>query len=298
MLQGVTSFHDDATPIWALPQSSSVMPMARSMARAGARSMPSVTSRDRCLMSTGVGWCRCLAHDRERLRRTHRRSVARTRGADHRARIAPCSDPTTATSPRRSERHRSTRGHPRVRPRRVARPVVLGAVERRAPGPPASPPRRSRCPATTGPATAPASGLGCRATSRTCGPWSSRSTARSSSSATRWAATSPSGCSMERPPDGLAGVVLIASVPRRGVAGVTGRLLRRAPGPHRASARSPPISTGSSSPSIWCGPASSPRDDRARWSSSAARRLQNESILRVPARCWSASPALDRTAHR
>ena len=54
MLQGVTSFHDDATPICALSQSSSVMPMARSMARAGARSMPSVTSRERCLMSTGV----------------------------------------------------------------------------------------------------------------------------------------------------------------------------------------------------------------------------------------------------
>ncbi len=54
MLHGVTSFHDDATPIWDLPQSSSVMPMARSIARAGARSMPSVTSRDRGLMSTGV----------------------------------------------------------------------------------------------------------------------------------------------------------------------------------------------------------------------------------------------------
>ena len=38
MLQGVTSFHDEHTPTCALPQSSSVMPMARSMARAGARS--------------------------------------------------------------------------------------------------------------------------------------------------------------------------------------------------------------------------------------------------------------------
>ena len=44
MLQGVTSFHDDATPTWALPQSASVMPTARSIARAGARAEPSVTS--------------------------------------------------------------------------------------------------------------------------------------------------------------------------------------------------------------------------------------------------------------
>ena len=45
MLQGVTSFHELATPTWGLSQSSSVMPTARSMARAGARSNPSVTSR-------------------------------------------------------------------------------------------------------------------------------------------------------------------------------------------------------------------------------------------------------------
>ena len=44
MLQGVTSFHDDATPTWAFDQSASVMPMARNMARAGARMGPSVTS--------------------------------------------------------------------------------------------------------------------------------------------------------------------------------------------------------------------------------------------------------------
>ena len=37
MLQGVTSFHDDATPTCGLSQSSSVMPIARSIARAGAR---------------------------------------------------------------------------------------------------------------------------------------------------------------------------------------------------------------------------------------------------------------------
>ena len=54
MLQGVTSFHDDATATCGLPQSSSVMPIARSIARAGARLGPSVTSRLRGLMSTGV----------------------------------------------------------------------------------------------------------------------------------------------------------------------------------------------------------------------------------------------------
>ena len=43
-LHGVTSFHDEATATWGLSQSSSVMPTARSMARAGARSKPSVTS--------------------------------------------------------------------------------------------------------------------------------------------------------------------------------------------------------------------------------------------------------------
>ena len=36
MLHGVTSFHDEATPTCGLPQSSSVMPTARSIARAGA----------------------------------------------------------------------------------------------------------------------------------------------------------------------------------------------------------------------------------------------------------------------
>src|SRR3954463_7122220 len=42
-LQGVISFHDDATPICGLRQSSSPMPTARSMPRAAARSRPSVT---------------------------------------------------------------------------------------------------------------------------------------------------------------------------------------------------------------------------------------------------------------
>jgi hypothetical protein len=38
MLHGVTSFHDEATPICGLVKSASVIPTARSMARAGARS--------------------------------------------------------------------------------------------------------------------------------------------------------------------------------------------------------------------------------------------------------------------
>ncbi len=43
-LQGVTSFHEEATPTCGLSQSSSVMPTARNMARAGALAGPSVTS--------------------------------------------------------------------------------------------------------------------------------------------------------------------------------------------------------------------------------------------------------------
>ena len=39
-LHGVTSFHEEATPIWGLFQSSSVMPTARSIARAGAARSP------------------------------------------------------------------------------------------------------------------------------------------------------------------------------------------------------------------------------------------------------------------
>ncbi len=50
-LQGVTSFHDEATPTCGLSQSASVIPTARSMARAGARSNPSVTSREIGFMS-------------------------------------------------------------------------------------------------------------------------------------------------------------------------------------------------------------------------------------------------------
>jgi hypothetical protein len=54
MLHGVTSFHALAMAICGFTQSASVMPTARSMARAGALVMPSVTSRLRGLMSTGV----------------------------------------------------------------------------------------------------------------------------------------------------------------------------------------------------------------------------------------------------
>src|SRR3954453_9569776 len=54
MLQGVTSFHAEAIAICGLTQSSSVIPTARSIARAGALVIPSVTSRLRGLTSTGV----------------------------------------------------------------------------------------------------------------------------------------------------------------------------------------------------------------------------------------------------
>src|SRR5215218_8118400 len=47
MLQGVTSFQDEATPTWGRWKSSSVKPTARSMARAPARSRPAVTSVER-----------------------------------------------------------------------------------------------------------------------------------------------------------------------------------------------------------------------------------------------------------
>ena len=50
-LQGVISFQLEATPIWGLAKSSSCMPTARSIPRAAAFSSPSVTSRERGLMS-------------------------------------------------------------------------------------------------------------------------------------------------------------------------------------------------------------------------------------------------------
>ena len=45
------SFQLDATPIWGLVKSASRMPTARSIPRAAARSIPSVTSRLRGLRS-------------------------------------------------------------------------------------------------------------------------------------------------------------------------------------------------------------------------------------------------------
>ena len=53
MLQGVTSFQDDTTPTCGLSQSSSVMPIARNIARAGARFGKSVTSWERGFRSRG-----------------------------------------------------------------------------------------------------------------------------------------------------------------------------------------------------------------------------------------------------
>ena len=54
MLHGVTSFHDEAIATCGFTQSSSVRPTARNMERAGAFCGPSVTSRLRGLISTGV----------------------------------------------------------------------------------------------------------------------------------------------------------------------------------------------------------------------------------------------------
>ena len=53
MLHGVISFHELAMPTCGFTQSSSVSPIARSIARAAAFGLPSVTSRERGLMSTG-----------------------------------------------------------------------------------------------------------------------------------------------------------------------------------------------------------------------------------------------------
>ena len=51
-LHGVISFQLDATPICGFTQSSSLIPTARSMPRDPVASRPSVTTRDRGLMST------------------------------------------------------------------------------------------------------------------------------------------------------------------------------------------------------------------------------------------------------
>jgi hypothetical protein len=49
-LQGVISFHDEAIPICGFAKSSSFIPTARNIPRAGARSIPSVTKPERGFM--------------------------------------------------------------------------------------------------------------------------------------------------------------------------------------------------------------------------------------------------------
>ena len=53
-LQGVTSFQLEAIPICGFSQSSSPIPTARSIPRAAARSIPSVTSNDRGFIGFGI----------------------------------------------------------------------------------------------------------------------------------------------------------------------------------------------------------------------------------------------------
>jgi len=55
-LQGVISFQELAMPIWGLSQSASPMPTARSIPREVSASIPSVTVRERGLMSISVLW--------------------------------------------------------------------------------------------------------------------------------------------------------------------------------------------------------------------------------------------------
>ena len=59
-LQGVISFHDEATPICGLTMSSSPMPTARSIARAGALASPSVTSKLRGFIGLREGFAESL----------------------------------------------------------------------------------------------------------------------------------------------------------------------------------------------------------------------------------------------
>ena len=61
MLHGVTSFQLRGHTIWGLSQSSSVIPMARNMARAGARVVPSVTSWLRILTPVRSPWSMFMA---------------------------------------------------------------------------------------------------------------------------------------------------------------------------------------------------------------------------------------------
>src|SRR5256885_8006355 len=74
MLHGVTSFQLDATPICGLSQSAAVIPTARRLARAPARSMPSVTSRLRGFRSSlmRAAYCR---RSRRSPAFSHRRTI-------------------------------------------------------------------------------------------------------------------------------------------------------------------------------------------------------------------------------
>ena len=130
MLHGVTSFHDDATPTCALPQSASVMPTARNIARAGARSMPSVTSWLRGFISgISAGYrvasspeveehacspdTRIRRNNDSRTRRPHRRGSVGARG--HRAGLRGRARDRTG---RRVVTHRGTRARGCERARR------------------------------------------------------------------------------------------------------------------------------------------------------------------------------------
>ena len=55
-LQGVISFQDEAIPICGLTQSSSPIPTARNMPRAGARSKPSVTRPERGFIGLDIDY--------------------------------------------------------------------------------------------------------------------------------------------------------------------------------------------------------------------------------------------------
>ena len=227
----MTSFQDEATPIWALPQSSSVMPMARSMARAGARSMPSVTSRDRDLTSTGVAvvsGVSLTAGEGTPMRPALRSGPARS------AIVAPetCQDrrvvdPDTRTGlggPAVADRPTATFVFVHgawhgpwcwERWSAAARAAGFATASLTLPGHdhPGDPRRiwprvssyvahvRTVVEAIDGPVILVGHSMGGYVTQRM----------------------------LEAGPDGVVGAVLVASVPRRGVAGATARLLRRSP---------------------------------------------------------------------
>ena len=88
LLHGVISFHDEAMPTCGFSQSSSVRPTARSIALDAAFWMPSVTSRERGLMSTVVsdslmrrGYCAGAASSLVRAPPAGRTNPARPRSS-------------------------------------------------------------------------------------------------------------------------------------------------------------------------------------------------------------------------